>query len=161
MLKIGTIKSRKSFYPLDSEKGKLFDKIPHGKSVWLVWGAPGEQSSRSTSETGEPILKITHFVGWGNFVEKVDRGGFDYAKLRITSGSLNFPNQYGGVSGGGVWILYRLSEDPAGTVLKPTTYVLLAGVAYYQIEEEVNYKTLILHGPKSIYQRVVHAVLHP
>jgi hypothetical protein len=36
---------------------------------------------------------------------------------------------------------------------------LLAGVAYYQIKEGLNSKTLIFHGPKSVYEKVVHAVL--
>ena len=159
-LKLETIKARQSFYPLDAEKGEVFKGIQYNRSAWLVWGAPGEQCSRSATGTGEPILRITHFTGAGDFQEKVDRDGFDYVKIKITSGSNNFPNKYGGVSGGGVWIPYRLSEDPEGKVLKPTVHILLAGVAYFQIEEEPNYKTLILHGPKSIYERVIHQVLH-
>jgi len=156
-LKLETIKSRKSFYPLNTAKGETLERLPHDRCPWLVWGAPGEKCSKLA--TG-PVLKVIHFCGAGKFMEKVNRDGFDYAKIRIPSGSFNYPNRYGGVSGGGVWIPYWLSEDPDGKVLKPTLNVLLAGVAYYQIEEEVNYKTLILHGPKSIYEHVIHAVLH-
>ncbi len=160
--KLQTIESKKSFYPLDPAKGKMSAWIPHDRSLWIVWGAPGEQSSRSSTSRGEGVLTVTHFAGWGEFVGKVDRDGFDYVKLKMTSGSYNYPNDYGGVSGGGAWVPIRFVEDhPEGKVLKPTLSVLLAGVAYYQIEEEVDYKTLILHGPISIYERVIQAVLHP
>jgi len=159
LLKLETIKGRKSFYPLDAAKGKVFDRVAHNRCLWLVWGSPAEKSSKSSTETGEPILKITHFAGGGDFMEKVERGGFDYVKIKITSGKNNFPGSYGGVSGGGVWIPIRLSEDPEGKILKPMVSLLLAGVAYFQTEEEPNYKTLILHGPKSIYERVIHNVL--
>ncbi len=36
--------------------------------------------------------------------------------------------------------------------------LLLSGVAYFQINEEPHYKTLILHGPKSIYERLIQEV---
>lgn len=160
-VKLGTIKSQKSFYPLTTAKGKAFDKLPLARSMWLVWGATAENSSRSTTVTGELIVTIKHFVGGGEFLEKVDRGGFDYVKIKIGSGNNRYPSNYGGVSGGGVWVPIRHTVDPEGKVLKPTRFVLLAGVAYFQIEEEANFKTLILHGPKSIYERVIHAVLHP
>ncbi len=158
-LKLETIRARKSFYLLDA-KGSMFDRMDYKRMEWLVWGAPAEQSSRTATQTGEPILRVTHFTGGGEFKEKTERGGFDYVKIRIPSGSYNFPSEYKGVSGGGVWIPIRYSEDPEGRILHPTASVLLAGVAYFQIEEEVDYKTLILHGPKSIYDRVMHEVLH-
>jgi len=107
---------------------------------------------------GEPILKVTHFAGGGEFMEKVERGEFDYVKIRMTSGKNHFPDKYGGVSGGGVWIPIRFAENPEGTILKPMTSLVLSGVAYFQIEEEPNYKTLVLHGPKSIYERVIQQV---
>jgi len=158
-LKLGTIKSRKLFYPLDSENLKVFSQIPFGRCPWVVWGAPGEQSRRSSTDAGEPILRLRHFAGAGDFIEKVERNEFDYVKIKITSGTHDFPGSYGGVSGGGVWIPIRFSEDPEGRTLKPSLHLLLAGVAYLQIEEEANFKTLALHGPKSIYQAVINSVL--
>ncbi|HNQ89005.1 MAG TPA: hypothetical protein PKM73_10360 [Verrucomicrobiota bacterium] len=159
LLKLGTIRSRKSFFPLEAQKGKIFDQMPVDRCPWLVWGAPDEKSRRFSTESGEPILKLTHFAGASEFSEKVDREGFDYVKVRIPSGDGNFPSRYGGVSGGGVWIPFRLSEDPKGQVLKTNVSLLLAGVAYYEIEEEPRYMTLLLHGPKSVYGRVIDEVL--
>jgi hypothetical protein len=37
----------------------------------------------------------------------VERDGFDYVKIKIASGTDNFPTNYGGVSGGGAWIPIR------------------------------------------------------
>lgn len=51
-LKLGAIKSRKSFYPLDPANDKMFDEISYGKCLWLVWGSPAEKSSQSSTETG-------------------------------------------------------------------------------------------------------------
>jgi hypothetical protein len=158
-LKLETIKSRKSFYPLEPAKGEMFDVIPYDRSMWLVCGAPAEQSSPSAMDSGELILRVSQFAGGGSFVEKVDRDGFDYVKIKIASGESNYPADYGGVSGGGVWIPIQYSEDPEGTVLKSTMSLLFAGVAYYQHGAEVGYTTLIFHGPKSIYERVRQAVL--
>jgi hypothetical protein len=158
LLKLGTIMSRKSIYPLVPEYGKVFDQIPCDRYKWLVWGTPAEASSLSSTQAGEPLLKIVQFTGGADFLEKIERDGFDYVKLQIPSGNNNFPNQYGGVSGGGVWIPIRTSEDPEGKILKPMVSLLFAGVAYFQIDAEGNFKTLIIHGPKSIYERLVQEV---
>ena len=159
LLKLGTIRSRKSFFRLEAHKAKMLDQIPVERCPWLVWGAPYEKSRRFSTKPGEPILKITHFAGASEFVEKIDREGFDYVKVRIPAGDGNFPSRYGGVSGGGVWIPFRFSKDSKGQALKTNISLLLAGVAYYEISEEPNYMTLLLHGPKSIYGRAIDAVL--
>jgi hypothetical protein len=159
LLKVGDLKSRKSFYPLEPEKRKMFELIPYDQSPWLVWGAPAEKSSRSLAETGELVTRLGHFAGVSEFQERNERGGFDYVRVTVPSGEHNFPSNYGGVSGGGVWLPYHLSQDPAGKILKPMSSVLLAGVAYYQIEDGPGQKTLLLHGVRSIYERVFQQVV--
>lgn len=153
--RIGPLKGRKSFYPLEAERGQMFNGIPYDRCPWLVWGTPAEGTFKSSSETGEPIVRVNQFAGGAEFSGIVERDGFDFVKIKVTCGRDGFPNDYGGVSGGGVWIAIRYSEDPEGRVLKPSINLLLAGVAYYQSEETEGYKTLSLHGPKSIYERVI------
>jgi len=126
-LKLQTIKSSKSFYPLNTAKGEVIDEIPINRCPWLVSGTPGEKCSISATETGEPFAKIAQFVGFGQFLQKFGRDDFDYVKIRVPSGSHNYPARYGGVSGGGVWIPFSPSEDPEGKVLKPALSLLLAG----------------------------------
>ena len=159
ILKIGTIKSQKSFYPLDVEKGRMFDQMPYRECMWLIWGAPAEQSRKLVTETGELVRKVTHFSGWSKFREITERSGFDYVTVTVPAGHLAFPTDFGGVSGGGVWIPFRFSEDPGGTVLKPILSLFLAGVAYYQMKEAPSCTALTLHGKRSIYQRTISAVL--
>lgn len=155
LLKVGDIKGRKSFYRLTAELGEMFRQIPRDQCPWIVWGAPAEKASTVPTPGGEPVSKVIHFAGTSEFTEIVERAGFDYVKVKIASGDGNFPSDFGGVSGGGVWIPFWYSEDPEGTVLKPMVSLLLAGVAYYQTGEESGWKTLILHGPRSIYERVI------
>jgi hypothetical protein len=153
------LKVKKSFYPLEAEKGQMFNDIPYDRCPWLVWGTPAEGTVKSASETGQPILRVNQFAGGAEFSGIIERDGFDFVKVKITCGRNGFPNDYGGVSGGGVWIPIRYSEDPERKVLKPPVNLLLAGVAYYQSEEIRGYKTLNLHGPKSIYDRVIRRAL--
>lgn len=70
LTKVGTIKSLKSFYPLSSENLKLFELIPYEQCPWIIWGAPAEISSLSRVNQGEDLLKIGHFSGAGDFIEK-------------------------------------------------------------------------------------------
>ncbi|HOA62268.1 MAG: hypothetical protein KA191_14150 [Verrucomicrobia bacterium] len=158
MVRVGNLKSRKSFYSLERENLQIFDQIPYARCPWLVWGAPAEQSSRSKTEAGELVVRLGHFTGVSHFKKCVKRGKFDYVEAEIPAGSHNFPNDYGGVSGGGVWIPYRLSEDSEGKILKPMISILLAGVAYYQSDLVSGHRTLFLHGPRSIYEHVIECV---
>jgi len=158
--RIGWLKGIKSFHPLEAERGQVFSCLPYDRCPWLVWGTPAEGTYKSSSETGEPIVRVKQFAGDAEFSGIVERDGFDFVKVKITCGRDGFPNDYGGVSGGGVWIPIRYSEDPVGKVLKPSVNLLLAGVAYYQSEEIGGYKTLSLHGPKSIYERVIGSALY-
>jgi len=156
--KLHRIKSLKSFYPLDPGRDQ-FNDIPYDQTRWVVCGAPAEKSFESDPAKGKRILKVGQFAGFATFKEKSVRGEFDYVKIKISSGSNGFPNHYHGVSGGGAWIPFRYCEDPEGKIESPTLRVFLAGVAYYQVPaEDTRPKTLICHGPKSIYERVVQAV---
>ena len=79
--------------------------------MYLV-GAPAERS-RSEGQLGtrNHLLVAVHLIGEGTFKERVSRDGFDFVTLRLLARSHNFPLKYGGVSGGGVWIL-PLTMDP-------------------------------------------------
>jgi hypothetical protein len=157
-LKIATLKSLKSFYHLSGGVGQMFDQIPHKRCPWIITGAPAEKTLKILTPTGEPVSKVTQLAGVSQFIDLEERGGYDYVTVRIPAGQGEFPSDFGGVSGGGAWIPFQLSGDPNGTALKPMIFTLLVGVAYYQQENEPGWKTLTLHGPKSIYERVTQSV---
>jgi hypothetical protein len=48
--------------------------------------------------------------------------------------------------------------QPPRRFLRPMVCLLLSGVADFQINEEPHYKPLSLHGPKSIYERLIQEV---
>lgn len=156
--KIATLKSQKSFFPLDKQKGELFQKISFKSLVWLLWGAPAERSKMLFTKSGERVRKVTHFVGGSDFENVVERNGFDYLTLKIPTGGWDYPRNYQGFSGGGVWIPVQYSEDPIGNILRPTLNLLLVGVAFYQSKEVAGSRNIACHGAKSIYQRTVTAV---
>ena len=79
--------------------------------------------------------------------------GFDYLELSVLYQDRNdLPLSFGGVSGSGVWRvqLYR-SNDETINYSKP----LLLGVAFRQTAIENNLRSIIGHGWRSIYEKVV------
>lgn len=79
--------------------------------------------------------------------------GFDLFNLRPTLTPP--PSSYAGVSGGAVWRVY---VDPIGDrfVLKEKQ---LIGVPFFEVLAEDDALTLVCHGPRSIYDRVIPEVL--
>jgi hypothetical protein len=74
---------KKSFYSLDAEKWQMFNDIPYDRCPWLVWGTPAVGTVKSSSETGEPILRVNQFAGGAEFSEIIERDGFDFVKVKI------------------------------------------------------------------------------
>jgi len=154
--RLATIKSKKSFYPLDRPKLVGFwNTLPISEMLWHLVGAPDE---RSTSEgmfgTQDHILGIKHFLGEATFKERRIRGEFDFVTLELLAGQYSFPSDYGGVSGGGIWLLPLTMNPDVGVSTMTYDAPILAGVPFYQREIVNREREIICHGPESIY---IHA----
>jgi len=156
--KLGELKAKKSFSPISLDALALFKAIPHDRCYWVIWGAPGELSLKGTNDLGEGLNRITHFVMPAEFGGIEDAGEYDYCTVEIPYGKENYPTTYGGVSGGGAWITYGVSEDPQGQMISGPRRLLLVGLAYFQRRKSEGVMELKLHGPKSIHKRVTEAV---
>jgi hypothetical protein len=83
------------------------------------------------------------------------KGDFDLARLKIPSGDAEYPSDYGGVSGGGIWISrFTLlhSMEIESLAAEP---VFLAGMAFCQSAKDGDgYHAIIGHGPSSISDQI-------
>jgi hypothetical protein len=155
---LGILRSLKSFCFLESQKTRFFDS-PLNLMHWAIAGSPHEflVPIKPRGKDG-PLSKLTNFVGDADFVSRMQRKGFDYVELAITSGQADFPKSYAGVSGGGLWLI-PLEVDP-NEDLKTIGHAapVLAGIAFYQSEPENGQRIITGHGFDSIYSRVTQSL---
>jgi hypothetical protein len=157
---IGTIASKKSFYNLDvPTRTQFWSNLPIDQMPWYVVGAPAERSrSEGQHGTRNHLLVAIHLIGEGTFKERVSRDGFDFVTLRLLAGSHNFPLNYGGISGGGVWILPLTMDPDKGSSTISYDPPLLAGVAFYQFAPDSGKRDIVCHGPESVAVRARDAL---
>lgn len=151
---LSTLRSRKSLYRLEGRSfEEEFAAYPFQEMPWWVMGSPAEFSTHE-GEVGTPehILGAVHFAAEATFVALTRRGDFDFAEVRITAGSHGFPVAYGGVSGGGIWITPFTLDPEVGFKTMGYASPFLAGVAYYQGPLEGTGRSILGHGPESIYR---------
>ena len=90
---------------------------------------------------------MANFVGLGVFDhETISKGDFDYMKVIVPAGSFKFPDNYGGRSGGGFWLIpleVDANGDPA--TIGPRAPIL-AGVEFSQSERDSGERILTGHG---------------
>ncbi len=157
---VGVLTGPKSFYPIEAEKEQLIRDIPYARCGWVVSGTPQEGTFTKVAPDGMIIARMNQWAGRSDFESAEERDGFDYVKIRITRARDRYPAKYGGVSGGGVWIPVKYADAPLVSAEKPMVSLVLAGVAYYDTEDPSEETHLSLHGPKSIYTRLIDHVLH-
>jgi hypothetical protein len=153
---LGTICARKSVYRLDGKSFSQFGEFPMDLAIWFVTGAPDEFAYReSLPGYADGILNSTIFSGAARFSHLEAGGPYDILKLKIPAGNSDYPGDYGGISGGGIWFSrFLISPDKRiETITKDSPF--LAGVAFCQSGvDEDGYRTIIAHGPASIYDYV-------
>ena len=157
--KLGTLRSKKSFYRLDGRSFDTWEKYPLKEMSWWIAGSPAEFStSAGEPNTAQHILSASHFLAEAAFQSKTDRGQFDFVDLEVFAGAESFPADYGGVSGGGIWLVplrFERDEDPSTIVREPS---FLTGTAFYQGPEDDQKRNIVGHGPTSLYTVVPSAL---
>jgi len=149
---IGTLRSKKSFYPLDDGALQKVLDLPYQQMPWWIWGAPAEQQIvQAHRETGEPIMHVMHFCGRAMFAGECNRETFDYVSLKIDAGHDVFPANYEGVSGGGAWLIPVTIDPDIGLATLEFEPPILAGVAFYQSDLDHESRLLSAHGPRSVH----------
>jgi hypothetical protein len=154
-LKVATISSKKSFFNVDRRSLQEFHDLPFQDSLWYIAGAPAEL----TWNLGEPntpgyTLGAQHFVGAAVFQGAENRDPFDYVILKIDAGEEVFPSNYGGVSGGGIWLLSLTVDPDRGKETIDYEAPFLCGVAFFQGPLLQKQRLITGHGPKSLYEEL-------
>jgi len=148
---LAKLRTEKSFYPLDSAPRPPFHPLLNPR-IWGVAGSPYESLKRlQENYHGGPLTKLTNFVGTGCFpFQTIQEGDFDYLKLTMPSGEYGFPDDYDGMSGGGIWLM-PMEIDPSGD---PRTIghrpPVLAGIEFSQSGWKNGERILTGHGLDSI-----------
>jgi hypothetical protein len=152
-----TLNSIKSFYPLikvcDAHE---FPEMKMRQLPWVISGSPAEFSEQLGDYKGETLTKFSDFHVAANFRNLKQKGQFDYLRFEVHSGVHGFPKGYGGVSGGGIWML-AMQDMGRGEIDFPP---ILQGVVFYQSRPywKQTRRLLIGHGPRSIYDRLIEAI---
>lgn len=127
-----------SFYDLDTAGANVREVFlnrdkPLAKFNWSVAGCPRgkvEIANQLIDGQSHEIITSPSALIQGNLVEYELVSDFDYLKLYIGSGFEEFPDDYNGMSGGGIWYQKFLTDDGKQFSVKP----ILAGVSRWQSE---------------------------
>jgi hypothetical protein len=154
---VATLESVKSFYPL--VKHCEVHEFPREKArqlPWLISGSPAEFSEPLGVYKGEMLTKFSDFHLVAHFHGLRQKGRFDYLRFETHSGVHGFPKEYGGLSGGGIWLL-GMQQIGNGQLDFPP---VLQGVVFYHSRPywKRTRRLLIGHGPHSIYEELVRAL---
>jgi len=150
---LATLQSLKSFCYLDTKDLEYFESPLH-RMTWAITGSPVEASQfLGVHPVDGPLMRYQNFVGDADFHSRTERDGFDYLKLRVPCGEHNFPSNFQGVSGGGMWLIpFTAESDDVNTIRYETP--ILAGINFYQSAVMDNERIITGNGYESIYQRV-------
>jgi hypothetical protein len=127
-----------SFYDLDIAGASVREVFlnpekPLAKFNWSVAGCPREKveiANQLIDGQSQEIVTSPTALIQGNLVEYHLENNFDYLKLYMASGFEEFPYDYNGMSGGGIWYQMFLTDDGKQFTVKP----ILAGMARWQSE---------------------------
>jgi hypothetical protein len=141
--KLGEVKARKSFYPLDKTLPKA--GLPQQcLEVRVLLGAPEETAQLTTPMN----LDLTIQGMMADPIPKAfTRGRFDYFDSREIAGQYGFPSTYRGFSGGGVWHIYLFDDPKTG---KRDWKFALEGMAFYEFPIAKSHRRIRCHGPRSL-----------
>lgn len=137
----GTISAYQSFYNLERERRMSLDV--KSLEIHVLMGTPAE--SGQYTETQASVEITGHFNG-GEVRHHV-RDGFDYFDLDVDLSLPGVPQNFGGVSGGGLWKV-RIYCPPSSDEI--ATLHVLDGVAFYQTGVVGGHRTIRCHGNETI-----------
>lgn len=117
----------------------------------VVAGAVHEFSEIVESSSDRTVLSVNGLLNVGRFIGPNSKFEFDYLTFQPSPDpEVPLPTSYGATSGGGMWELF-VERNKQGEL--KFVQSRLSGVVYY--ETELPHRTLIGHGPASIYCKIL------
>ncbi len=139
----------KVFYSIDRRAEKLDSYLNRSDGYWSIFGNPKELMQTN-------LHKVTSFIYGTGIDNMVEINGWDYKTVLLNiPDNPPIPEEFGGVSGGGVWRSFWTTDKNKELFIVSNIFedIVLSGISFYQIYGE-NSK-LIAHGPKSIYKNML------
>ena len=157
---LATLASKKSFIHMDKRSEQTFFAYPRREELWwFVAGFPAEFSARIKTDKGlEVLTKLSNFVGEATLVRHFEQDDHDYLRLKVYDPAHGFPSNYGGVSGGGIWMVPLEMDPDKGPHTAKAAELFLAGVCCYQHEPLPDGREVEGHGPLSVYRKLRQAL---
>lgn len=153
-MNIDNLHATNSFYNLSHRRATFADGQPGSAYVDAILGVVGEWTKDAPPARPSTRLKNFELLFCGGMVSaKWQIGEFDLCTFAPSfEEGIKPPKSYGGVSGGGLWRIY-FEPDGSNTVHERR----LVGVAFYEFPDTDGTLRINCHGPRSIYDRLIHA----
>jgi len=154
-----TIEAQSVFHNVGRYREKALAPLERGQlRVDAIVGVLDELTERSV----DPEAKVIRIVIESRLEKGVAReirtdDEFDYLSFDSLDGTEGGPSSYAGTSGGALW---RTFTDVDSSDFATARETVLLGVVYYQsAPNQDGSRTLICHGPRSIYRTIFDRVL--
>jgi hypothetical protein len=144
------------FYDLDAQDVGILQQ-PLLTTHWCVCGSPREKLEQKFASINNSlhVLNTTPCVGMQSRLIKIDFDGkYDYVHLELLAKIEEYPVDYTGVSGSGIWYQRFVTSNGNDYRVEP----ILAGVVAWQLPCKNNSRTIIGHFYRSIYWHVREAL---
>lgn len=147
---VSMIEAYKSFLNLERQR-ENFPKhpVPTGEALCAVVGMVAAFSNpQFDHERRTSTLNAVGRTFFSLAQETHERENWDYVDVGAQMSLADVPKSFGGVSGGGLWIVNIKNTDASLTWDRKRHF---RGVAFWQTEIKEDRSTIRCHGPKSIY----------
>jgi hypothetical protein len=147
-----------SFVSFERQLSNAFcDPPPDTQALDGVVGIIAEWSDKEPVAMGSlDVTTIRGLLNVGAAVEIEPADGCDRLRFDVLpADDFTLPESYGGTSGGGVW---RAFTQMRADQKKYLVQLRLLGVAFYQSDATNGSRSIICHGPKTIYDRMFTAI---
>jgi hypothetical protein len=146
----------KPFFNL-SKRRDLMLNAPHApqRGIWVICGMVGEWTNNPPQKHRLPEQRQGFHGLCMPVLLKRERqqAVFDYVCVQVGKNEADkAPESFGGCSGGGVWHLVIYEKEDGSLVVGES---LLSGVIFYEWYWEDGRATIVCHGRRSIYGKVV------
>ena len=152
---VSTIKATKSFFNLKlAEERIIINPPPPSECFWGVAGVIDEWTSDEPYAKGSGHVKVFGgMCGVGVLGRRYEVEDYDFVEFEIEYGEgYEGPEDYKGISGGGLW---RFGVETTTNGKKVLGRCTLRGVAFYQSDLEKNKRVITCHAEQSIYGKVL------
>lgn len=147
------IGAKKSFYNLDKHREKFLSNPPRiDTGIWDIQGFIEQLTTMDLQPNRKQTVKLfCQYGAFGCVADYEEIGMYDYCRFPIVDLiEGQEPNNFGGVSGGGLWQFVLEQVDDKNFRIKES---LLRGLVYYQEPlNEQGHFALRCHAHRSIYE---------